>query len=88
MGDKHDCDGAGGYLVMYLIEMNNAERVYPTDNGTYIIRDVWSYDGSKIQLETCQYAVNENGAKVWKDCPEGVQFEEIEPFAHSEVTIS
>lgn len=53
------------------------------DGHTYKIRDVWTYgcggDGSR--LITCQYAVKQpDGRVAWFDCPEGVDFADIEPF--------
>jgi len=47
------------------------------DGKLYLIRD--TFNGLRLQ---CQYGVKGEGTAVdWKDCRQGVNFSEIEPFA-------
>ena len=47
--------------------------------ATYVIRDVLTHDRHFAGF--CQFKTRrQDGVIVWKPCPEGVEFSQIEPF--------
>lgn len=53
-------------------------RLYVTDRGVYMIRDVLTEDGDFAGI--CERAVYIGGDIQWLTCPEGVEFDQISPF--------
>jgi Tfp pilus assembly protein PilZ len=68
-------------------EFYRTARVYVLDYDIYMVRDVVDVLNKMIRVEYAVY-ISFSGETIWKPTYEGVQFDDIEPFArvHSKAT--